>query len=97
MPRRARLSRAAERDLSGIWRYGAETFGVAVADRYAAALASAINSLAEFPLMGAEVPNRRVPIRRISIESHIIFYQADDQGILVTRVLHQRMDWPDRI
>ncbi|WP_226627823.1 type II toxin-antitoxin system RelE/ParE family toxin [Alloyangia pacifica] len=43
------LSRAAERDLIDIYRYGAEHFGAAQAERYAKSLAAKIATAAEDP------------------------------------------------
>ncbi len=89
MPR-LRFTTAARRDLDAIYDHGFATFGPATADRYAAMLVATAQSLLAFPLMGPEVPDRTPPLRRLSAESHVIYYRPDADGILVTRILHSR-------
>ncbi|WP_416909023.1 MAG: type II toxin-antitoxin system RelE/ParE family toxin [Polymorphobacter sp.] len=92
-----RFTAAARQDLDAIYDYGFKNFGLDTADRYAAMLMATANALLDFPMIGTEVPNRKQPLRRISAESHIIYYRPDTKGVLVTRVLHQRMDADRRI
>jgi plasmid stabilization system protein ParE len=56
-----------------------------------------IQGCTSFPLMGPEVPGRNPPLRRFSAESHVIYYRPDADGILVTRVLHARMETSGRV
>ncbi len=92
-----RFSAAARRDLNSIYDHGFEAFGEATADRYAAMLMATVLALLDFPLMGAEVADRKRPLRRFSAESHVIYYRADADGVLVTRVLHARMSTRGRV
>lgn len=89
MPR-AQFSRAADRDLIAIWRYGAEKFGLETAQRYARRIDVAVATLLDFPRSGGQVPGR--DIRRLAVERHVIYYRPTTEGIFVIRVLHQRMD-----
>lgn len=91
MPR-LKFTAAARRDLNAIYDHGFARFGQATADRYAAMLTATAAALLDFPLMGCGVPGRKLPLRRFSAESHVIFYRPDAEGIVVTRVLHQHMD-----
>ena len=92
-----RFSAAARRDLNVIYDYGFGYFGQATADRYAAMLAVAAKALLDFPMMGPEVAGRKRPLRRFSVESHVIYYRLVTEGIVVTRVLHARMPIKGRV
>ncbi len=60
-------------------------------------LAATATALLDFPLMGPEVAGRKLPLRRFTAESHVIYYRPDAAGILVTRVLHSRMTTTGRV
>jgi toxin ParE1/3/4 len=89
---RIELTVAAERDLIDIFLYGVEHFGLAQAERYAAALNDRIESAAENPSFGADYSFVRENVRRLEAVSHAIYYRVTTTGILVLRVLHGRMD-----
>ena len=44
------------------------------------------------PAMGVSIENIRTGYRRFSHQSHVIFYTQMQDGILIARVLHKRMD-----
>ena len=89
---KVRLSRLAAADLESIAKYTIERFGIKQARRYRDGLEHAFQTLAEDPLRGRSAAHLATEMRRFEHESHIIFYRTLDQGILVARVLHQRMD-----
>ena len=88
-----RLSRAAERDLAGIWRYGAERWGREQANAYARRLNDSFGRLAAMPDLGRVMPSRLGPLRMLPVGSHVVLYRSDTTGILILRVLAARQDW----
>jgi toxin ParE1/3/4 len=52
-----------------------------------------VQSLAEFPEMGADADFIRSGSRRMNAGSHVVFYRRTEAGILILRVLHQNMDF----
>ena len=87
-----RLTAEAEDDLQGIADYTFETFGPAQAEAYGLGLRNCFASLIDNPLLGRDYGFLRPGLRRYEHESHSVYYQLTDTGILILRVLHQRMD-----
>ena len=89
-----RLSSRAASDLAEIADYTIETFGIEQARRYRDELESCFQTLADNPMIGRSADDLSANLRRYEHRSHIVFYRPIEQGILVVRVLHQRMDHP---
>ncbi|MCE2866835.1 MAG: type II toxin-antitoxin system RelE/ParE family toxin [Oxalobacteraceae bacterium] len=87
-----RLTPAAERDLELIWTYTLERWGAQQADRYIDTLAAAFEALSQSPKTAPACDHIRQGYRRRSVERHMIYFQTTQDGILVVRVLHHRMD-----
>ena len=49
--------------------------------------------LAAEPARGRDASELAPNLRRSAYESHIIFYVPEATGVLIVRVLHQRMDF----
>ena len=85
------FSPAAAADIGAVWDYTAETWGLDQADRYVDDIRAACVALA-----GGERTGRKVDVRdgylKYPVGRHLIFYRQDGTGIVVIRVLHQRMD-----
>lgn len=88
-----RLTVRAERDITDIYMYTAREFGLAQADAYVGGMFDSIEKLADAPYLGRAIERRHY--RCLAYESHSIFYKVEDNGVLVVRILHARMD-PDR-
>ena len=89
-----RLAPAAERDLENIWRYTRDQWGADQADRYADLLISAFESLARSPDTAPACDHIRPGYRRHMAGRHVIYIRLSDEGIVVVRILHDRMDSP---
>ncbi len=87
-----RLSPAAIRDLTEIWRYTSKEWDKEQANRYTLALQAMCAKLAEAPQQGQSCAHIRPGYRRRGTEHHVIYYRVTDYGIAVVRILHQRMD-----
>jgi toxin ParE1/3/4 len=87
------LSPGARSDLSEIWDYSAEQWGIAQADRYIRLLTAACEALATGRIKGRSAEMIRAGYFRHSVGSHMLFYRMRRRGgIEVVRILHQRMD-----
>lgn len=92
------LSPAARADLTEIWDYTANRWGVDQAERYVRDLTAACQGLADKRLTGRAIDDIRAGYSKLSVGSHFLFYRRTDAGLIdIVRVLHQRMDIPERM
>jgi toxin ParE1/3/4 len=88
---RFRFSRRAEADLLSIGEYTLREWGKAQAARYIGDLEVWCQTLADNPALGRLCDEVRPGLRRHEHGKHVIFYRQERGGILVSRILHQRM------
>ena len=86
-----RFSRRAEADLLGIGDYTLRTWGRAQAARYIGELEVCCQMLADNPALGRPCDDVRPGLRRLEHGKHVVFYRQERGGVLVSRILHQRM------
>jgi toxin ParE1/3/4 len=67
------------------------TWGVDQASRYIDGLETCCRQLADNPQSGRACEHIRPGLRRMEHARHVVFYRIESRGILVSRVLHQRM------
>lgn len=82
---------AAERDLSEIILFTAGEWGARQADLYLTELTECFDMLARDPGLGRSARRYMLGLRRAEKGSHSIYYLPTPSGILVVRILHQRM------
>ncbi len=88
-----RLSRQADTDLKGIYRYTRDHWGRAQAEQYTGQLQQCLTMLVVRPQAGRPRPDLRPEGLRSFVQgSHVIFYQPQPSGILIVRILHGRQD-----
>jgi toxin ParE1/3/4 len=87
-----RLTRQAAADLTDIYLYTFETFGEAQAERYVDDIYTCVSLIAENPRLGGNASFVRPGLLRFPHRNHSIFYKPETDGILIVRVLHDRMD-----
>ena len=87
-------SSLAEQDLIEIWVYTAEEWGLAQADTYLEELATGIDQLREYPMMGTARDELRKNYRALTVNQHTVFYVVSDDVVEVIRVLHKSVDTP---
>lgn len=90
-----RFSRRAEGDLRSIADYSLRTWGKTQAARYLNELELCCHTLARNPALGRLCNEVRPGLRRMEHGKHVVFYRQEPGGILISRILHQRM-LPDR-
>ncbi|MDF0602188.1 type II toxin-antitoxin system RelE/ParE family toxin [Psychromarinibacter sp. C21-152] len=88
---RVAFTPAAAADLSDIWDHTAATWGVAQAERYTDGIRDLCTDLAEGRRTGRSV-EVRAGYLKYPVGRHILFYRANEAGIELVRILHQRMD-----
>ncbi len=86
-----RFSRRAEADLLSIGVYTLRTWGEAQTDRYLGQLDACCQRLADNPALGRLCDYVHHGLRRKECGKHVVFYRQEPGGILVSRILHQRM------
>jgi len=56
-------------------------------------LEDTFSRLAAFPALGREVSHIRPGYFRLDSGSHVVFYRARGEDVLIIRILHSRMDF----
>jgi toxin ParE1/3/4 len=92
------ISQKALEDLDSIWQYTYFQWSEKQADKYYNLLINEIQFLAANADAGRKIDYIKSGYRSYGVESHIIFYTvAPNDIITVIRILHQRMDIPNRL
>ena len=86
-----RFSRRAESDLTAIVAFTLRVWGEAQADEYLGQLEACFQTLADNLALGRACDEVRPGLRRFEHGRHVIFYHATADGILISRILHDRM------
>jgi toxin ParE1/3/4 len=86
-----RFSRCAEADLLSIGEYTLHKWGETQATRYLSELEDCCQMLARNPALGGLCEHIRPGLRRFEHGKHVLFYRQEPRGILISRILHQRM------
>jgi toxin ParE1/3/4 len=86
----------AEQDIEGIYYYSITNFGEKQADLYYLNPASGLSDHFTYIANNLETSRSfnfvKERLLRSNFENHAIYYRQEDDGILILRVLHQRMD-----
>lgn len=83
---------AARADLRDIARYTRKTWGVKQARLYREELELSIQKLVLSPTVGRSREDVAPGVRSFPVAKHIAFYMESEDGIIVLRILHPRMD-----
>ncbi len=92
MTARYRLTASAQSDLRSIAGYSRRVWGVDQARAYITALREVFRKLADRPGVGRLRDELHAGLRSFSCGQHAVFYVIDGGGVIVVRILHQRMD-----
>ena len=88
---RFRFSRRAKADLLSIGAYTLRTWGEDQTMHYIDDLEECCRMLACNPKLGRACDDVGPGLRRMERGRHVVLYREDAKGILVSRILHQRM------
>ena len=86
------FANAAVCDLDQVDDYSIGMFGEADAEIYMHGFKEAFALLAQHPFAGPPKPDLGTGLRCLVHRKHRIFYQADDDAVLVIRIIHHAMD-----
>ena len=86
-----KLTPEADNDLTEIWQYGYEQWGLKQANSYLLALETCFEQLFELPNIGTKCDEIVVGYRSYTKASHIIYYRMNNKKIEIIRILHRRM------
>jgi toxin ParE1/3/4 len=85
------ISVNAEADIDSIVEYSKDKWGLRQTDRYLSRLEDGFALLARNPPIGRSCDSIRPGLRRFEVGKHVVFYVPVPDGVLIARVLHQRM------
>jgi toxin ParE1/3/4 len=88
-----RLTPRALADLDEIWRYSAETWSAAQADRQVDALAVIFALIATMPGLARERAEFTPPVRIHAHEGHLVIYRLVEGQAVILRLLGGAQDW----
>jgi toxin ParE1/3/4 len=91
------LTKKAVSDLEEIWRYTANAWSVAQADRYYSLIIDEIEYICKNIDSGKSMEHVRKGYRASKVKSHLIFYRVNTGTVEVIRILHERMDIDNRM
>jgi toxin ParE1/3/4 len=86
-----RFSRSAKADLLSIGAYTLQAWGTAQAERYIDSLERCAKLLAGNPSLGRPCDWIRSGLNRFEKGRHVFFYRRQEDGVLISRILHQSM------
>jgi toxin ParE1/3/4 len=88
-----RLSPQALDDLEEVWRYTAEQWSIAQAERYVDELVQTFSHIAAMPLLARERKEITPPVRIHINGNHLIVYRIESDHIAIIRILGGRQNW----
>ena len=88
---RYRISVDAQEDMDGILEYTVTAWGWRQSVQYLSKLEDCFDLLANSPSIGRSCDSIRAGLRRFEIGRHVVLYVSDSDGVLVLRVLYQRV------
>jgi toxin ParE1/3/4 len=92
------LTKKAVEDLSNIWEYTYEVWSESQADKYYELLTNSFQELVQYPELGKSYDEIDRAILGLQVGKHIVFYRvAESKDIEILRILHQRMDFKNRM
>ncbi len=92
-----KVSGKAETDITKMYEYGIESFGLKQAQAYLLGMHTLFQILADNATLGRDASEFMMSLKRFSYKSHTIFYLASDIDILIVRVLNQSMDYENNL
>ena len=88
--KRFQFTQKARSDLASIWSYTKAEWSRAQADTYTGILKTTVQQLVDQPERGRFSPVAPA-YRFVRCRRHVIYYRETDDGIVIVRILHERM------
>ena len=80
-------------DLENIYNYSAVNFGETKAIKYINDIDQVFSKLSKGDISGKTCDYIKVNLRKLNVNSHVIFYKHNENLIDVIRILHQQQDF----
>lgn len=87
------LSTKADKDQDDIADYTLETWGEKQAQEYIVGLVDCLEKIAKTPDIGRDASEFSPNLKRFNYKAHSVFYMSTDTGILIVRILGQKLDF----
>jgi toxin ParE1/3/4 len=87
-----RISKAASRDLDGIWEYTLYKWSKEQADRYYNLIMNEIQFIASDLTSGKQMDHVKMNYFASFVKSHMILFKRNKGIVEIIRILHQKMD-----
>lgn len=91
--KRIKFAKQASLDIDDMYLYGLINFGEDQADLYSEKIQNGLKTIQANPEIGRLVSKVNPAIRRFDFERHVIFYDINDDAILIVRIIHCSMDF----
>tara|TARA_B100001167_G_scaffold85440_1_gene51477 strand:- start:1443 stop:1739 length:297 start_codon:yes stop_codon:yes gene_type:complete len=90
---RINFTKQASLDVDEMYLYGLINFGETQADLYSEKIKNGLKTIQANPEIGRLITSVNPAVRRFDFERHVIFYDINDDEILITRIIHCSMDY----
>lgn len=97
MRRSLRFHALAKRDFAIIGTRSERNWGKARTRAYLLEVERKIQAIVENPMLGHDAGLPRPGLRRISAGRDVIFYTFDEREVQIVRILHDRMNFDERL
>ena len=87
-----RLTPAAQADLDRIWEYTVAKWSEAQAEGYIRGIQTTCEGLISGATVSRSAESVRAGYRKTAVGSHVMFFKQSNDGVVIVRILHQRMD-----
>ncbi len=87
------ITNEAFQDLNAIWKYTEETWSNKQANIYYNLVIETIEFLCNNPKKGKPINEIRIGYRKMKVKSHLIIYKINEDILLISRILHEKMDF----
>ena len=87
------LTPDAEADLEAIWTYSEQNWSADQADSYLDDLILQFEQLVSMPEMGRPCPVIGKDLRILTLQTHLILYEQQNDVIAIIRILSSRQNW----
>lgn len=94
---KVRLSRLADADLADLLIFGEARFGLAAAESYVRSFDSPLELLGRYTSIGMQAFEDDPVTRVLHHRRHRIFYELEEEDVLILRVLHHAMEAHRRV
>jgi toxin ParE1/3/4 len=92
-----KLAKKAIKDLDEIWDYSVDLWGQKKTEKYVAGLDECFFNLSKNQNLGRLISNLSQDVRIYRHERHYVFYVKRNYGVRIMAVLHEKMDFVNRI